>query len=123
MVINNIMSTHKKQFFKRHGIKETSLSKAQIADIGNISLTDANIIYDRGAAAHKTNPQSVRLKGTFKKDPSAPISKKLSAEQWAYARLYAFVNKLDRIKEGKQIRINQDCDIARKYYKKVKCNK
>jgi hypothetical protein len=48
---------------------------------------------------------------------------KLSAEQWGYARLYAFVNKMDKIKLGKQKRMNQDCDIAKKYYKLVKCEK
>lgn len=117
------MTTHKKQFFKRHNIKEDSLTVGEIAKIAGISNEDANDIFNRGIGAHKTNPESVRMKGTFKKNPSAPISKKLSAEQWAYARLYAFVNKLDRIKEGKQKYLNQDCDIGRKYYKKVECKK
>jgi hypothetical protein len=113
--------THKKEFFRRHGVNKDSLSKSEIASLCGISKADADTVYDRGVGAHKTNPESVRLKGSFKKDPSAPVSQKLSAEQWGYARLYAFCNKLDKIKAGKQKRLNQDCDIAKKYYKKFEC--
>ena len=116
------MATHKKQFFKRHSVKEDSLSLGEISKISGVSFADLKEVYDRGVGAHKTNPQSVRMKGTFKKNVKAPISKKLSKEQWGQARVYAFVNKLDRIKEGKQKRLNQDCDLAKKYYKDFKCD-
>ena len=57
--------------------------------------------------AHKTNPQSVRVKGSFKKDPKVPIHEKLSKKQWAMARVYSFVNKL----EGKT-KLNHDKDLV-----------
>jgi hypothetical protein len=116
------MATHKKQFFKRHNVKEDSLSLKEISKISGVSLADLKEVYNRGIGAYKTNPQSVRMKGTFKKNVKAPMNMKLSKEQWGMARCYAFVNKLDRIKEGKQSRINQDCSIAKKYYKSVKCD-
>jgi hypothetical protein len=114
--------THRTQFLRRHDIRDRSLSIKEIASIGGITLSDAKEIYERGRGAWKTNIQSVRMKGTFKKDVDAPRKDKLSAEQWGYARLFAFLNKLDKIKEGKQKRMNQDCDIARKYYKKFECD-
>jgi len=116
------MATHKKEFFKRHNIKEESLELGEISKISGVSFEDLKEVYERGRGAWKTNIASVRVKSSFKKDPSAPRSAKLSAEQWGYARVYAFVNKLDRIKEGKQKRLNQDCDIGRKYYKSLKCD-
>lgn len=115
--------THKKQFFKRHNIKEDSLSVANIAKYGGISINDAEEIVKRGEGAWKTNIESVRVKGTYEKNPKAPRKDKLSSQQWGFARLYAFVNKLDRIREGKQKRLNQDCDIGKKYYPKVECEK
>lgn len=111
--------THKTQFFKRHKIKSNSLSLKQISKLSGVSITDLKKIDLRGRGAWKTNIKSVRMKGTYKKNVDAPRSKKLSAEQWGIARVYAFVNKLDRIKEGKQKYMNHDCDIAKKYYKIV----
>jgi hypothetical protein len=35
---------------------------------------------------------SVRMKGTFEKGVSAPMSLKLSKEQWAMARVYSFLD-------------------------------
>ncbi len=116
------MSTHKNEFLKRHNITKPSLSIREIAQISNVSYKDLQEIYNRGIGAYKTNPTSVRLKGTYKKNVKAPLSKKLSKEQWGLARVYAFVNKLDRIRDGKQKTMNQDCDIGRKYYKNFKCN-
>lgn len=112
--------THKSEFFKRHNIKEDSLSIKEIAKIGGISEADAEKINDRGKGAWSTNLKSVRMKGTFKKNVDAPRSQKLSAERWGIARLYAFVNKLDKIKAGGKKIINQDPDIARKYIKDIK---
>ena len=50
-------------------------------------------VYNRGIGAYKTNPRSVRMKGSFKKGVNAPMSKKLSKEQWAMARVYSFIDK------------------------------
>jgi len=49
-------------------------------------------VYNRGIGAYKTNPLSVRMKGTFKKGVNAPMSQKLSKEQWAMARVYSFID-------------------------------
>lgn len=114
--------THQNQFKNRHNInKSQPLSIEMISKLGGISVNDGKAIYERGRGAWKTNIESVRVKGTFEKNPNVERSNKLTAEQWGYARLYAFVNKMDKIKLGKQKRINQDCDIARKYIDLIKC--
>jgi len=49
-------------------------------------------VYNRGIGAYVSNPRSVRMKGSFKKGVNAPMSKKLSKQQWAMARVYSFIN-------------------------------
>tara|TARA_R110000787_G_scaffold235256_1_gene342024 strand:- start:267 stop:614 length:348 start_codon:yes stop_codon:yes gene_type:complete len=102
--------TQKEEWNKRNKQKaDTANSKKDIAKISKVPIKVLDTVYDRGLAAHKNNPASVRVKGTYKKDAKAPISKKLSAPQWAMARVYAFVNKL----EGKR-KLNQDKDLVAK---------
>lgn len=101
------MPTNKQEFNKRHGFKrDESHSKAEIAKISKLPSKKIATVYDRGIGAYKTNPESVRVKGTFKKDPSVPLSKKLSKEQWAMARVYSFVNKIEGPKK-----LNHDKDL------------
>ena len=50
-------------------------------------------VYNRGIGAYKTSPLSVRMKGSFKKGVKAPMSMKLSKEQWARARVWCFLDK------------------------------
>lgn len=110
------MSTNKEQWNKRHGFpKDESHTKQEISKISKIPMKILDEVYDRGIGAYKTNPESVRVKGTFKKDASAPMSKKLSKEQWAMARVYSFVNKV----EGRT-KLNHDTDLAEKIPKKDK---
>ena len=105
--------THKQQFNRRHGKeKDASNSKAEIAKMSGISKSILDDVYDRGIGAYKTNPQSVRTKGGAK-NPKAPMSAKMSKEQWAIARVYAFVNKIE---SGKKL--NHDNDLAEKIKKK-----
>ena len=54
-------------------------------------------VYNKGLGAYHSNPESVRLKGSFQKDPSAPLSRKLSPQQWAMGRVYAFVMKAPQV--------------------------
>lgn len=71
-------------------------------------------VYDRGVGAWESNPRSVRIKGSFKKNPDMrkyPRSKRLSPEQWGYGRVYSFLNK------GKTYR-TADKDIADKIEKR-----
>lgn len=100
--------TNKEEWNKRHGFpKDASHSKAEIARVSKIPLKTLDKVYDRGIGAYKTNPESVRLKGSYKKGVKAPMSKKLSKEQWAMARVYSFVNKV----EGKK-KLNHDLDLV-----------
>ena len=64
-------------------------------------------VSERGRGAWKSNIRSVRTKGTFKKNENLPRSKKLSAEQWGVARVYAFINKLH-----KGVTLDHDTDLA-----------
>lgn len=106
------MSTNREEYLKRHKLpKDTSLSKKDISRISKIPISILDDVYDRGIGAYKSNPQSVRTK-EGKKDPSAPLSKKMSKEQWAMSRVYSFVNKL----EGKR-KLNHDTDLAAKIKK------
>jgi len=102
------MLTHKQQFNKR--IRQSlnaSHSLPELAKLSNISLGILKEVYERGRGAWKTNIRSVRTKGTFRKNQDLPRSKKLSAEQWGMARVYAFINKFQ--KGG----LNHDLDLAR----------
>lgn len=104
--------TNKEEYLKRHKLpKDTSLSKKDISRISKIPMKILDEVYDRGIGAYKTNPQSVRTK-EGKKDPKAPLSRKMSKEQWAMARVYSFVNKVEGTKK-----LNHDTDLAEKIKK------
>lgn len=101
--------THRLSVLKKFGLPPTtSLSLSAISDHSGIPETALQSVYNRGIGAYKSNPESVRVKGTFVKDASAPLSHKLSKEQWAMARVYSFVDK------GTTFHTT-DSDIARKY--------
>ncbi len=100
--------TNKTEYFKRHNIKESSLSKSDIARISKIPIKILDEVEKRGEGAYSNNPQSVRTK-TGKKDAKAPLSKKMSIQQWSMSRIYSFVNKM----EGKT-KLNHDTDLAEK---------
>ena len=106
------MPTHRERFFKKHGIPTSeSLSLAEVAKLSNVPIAALREVYSRGLGAASTNPESIRVKGTFAKNPSlaaVPRSGRLSAPQWAMARVYSFVDK------GKTYR-TADKDIATKY--------
>ena len=105
--------TNKQEYNKRHGFaKDKSHSKSSISKTSKISKGILADVYDRGVGAYKTNPRSVRMKGSYKKNVDAPMSKKLSKEQWAMARVYSFVNKVEGPKK-----LNHDKDLAKKIKK------
>jgi len=73
--------TYKEKFNKKHKQPlNKSNSLKEISDLSGYTLKGIKGIYNKGIGAYKTNPQSVR-----------PQVK--SAEQWAYARVYASVSK------------------------------
>jgi len=86
--------TNREQFLRKHNLpSDTSLSLMEISKLSEMPMSALRQVYNRGLGAYSTNPQSVRMKGSFKKDVKAPMSMKLSAPQWAMGRVYAFVNK------------------------------
>jgi hypothetical protein len=105
------MSTFKQKFNRRFKQdKDESNSKSKMSKLTGIPKSILDEVYDRGVGAYKTNPQSVRMKGTFKKNVKAPLSKKLSKEQWAISRVYAFIMKTLNPREPQ----NQDKDLIKK---------
>lgn len=102
--------TNRAKFYKRHSIPlSQSLSLKEIAKLSKMPIKALQEVYNRGIGAHKTNLQSVRLKSTGEKNVSAPASRKMSKEQWAYGRTYSFVMKQPST-FGKS-----DADIKQKY--------
>ena len=104
------MATNREKFLKKHSLPmDTSLSLNEISKLARVPMNALRKVFDRGIGAYKSNPESVRMKGTFKKGVDAPMSKKLSPEQWAYGRVYAFVMKTPKVFKG------ADRDIAEMY--------
>jgi hypothetical protein len=103
--------THRMSVLKKFGLPmNTSLSLGEISTRSGIPLYALQKVYNRGIGAYSSPSggvsDSVRLKGSFKKGVHAPASMKLSKEQWAFARVYSFVDK------GKTYS-TADSDIAR----------
>lgn len=104
------MPTNKQRFLKKHGLdKDTTLSIAEMAKLSGFPVKALKEVEKKGYGAYETNPTSVRMKGTFEKNIDAPMSQKLSASQWAIARVYAFLMKTKKVFYG------ADKDIAEKY--------
>jgi hypothetical protein len=100
--------THKQQFNKRYGFPlNKSHSLKELSKLSMFPLRTLKEVDLRGRGAWKTNIRSVRTKGTFKKNENLPRSKKLSAEQWGIARVYAFINKIQ-----KGATLNHDTDLV-----------
>ena len=109
-------ATHKQRYLKSKGLNpKNSYDLKDLSKISGISIKILQEVYNRGIGAYKNNPQSVRIKNTFIKNENMkkyPLSKRLSKEQWAYARVYSFLNK------GKTYK-TADSDLA----DKIKYNK
>ena len=97
-------------FKKKHGLSvDEDLSLTEISKLSKFPVGALQEVYNRGIGAWKTNIESVRTKGTFKKNEDKPRSQKLPKEQWAIARVYSFVMKRKTTFGG------SDKDIAVKY--------
>lgn len=83
--------THRLNVIKKFGLEDKPHSIEELSKVSGIDTKTLQEVYNRGIGAYKTNPQSVRMKGSFKKGP-APMSMKLSKEQWAMARVYSFID-------------------------------
>jgi len=90
----NLMGgTKRTDFLKKHKLEDKGYSLEELAEISGEPLKTLQEVYNRGIGAYKTNPQSVRMKVSFKKGVNAPMSKKLSKEMWAMARVYSYLQK------------------------------
>jgi GNAT superfamily N-acetyltransferase len=85
-------NTHRLRFLRKHHLPVHGYSLGELSKVSKVSQPILQQVYDRGIGAYKTNPTSVRMKGTFRKGVKAPYSKKLSKEQWAMARVYSFLD-------------------------------
>lgn len=103
--------TNRVKFLKQYGLPEdTTLSLNDIASLSGIPHEALQAVFNRGIGAWKGNPESVRLQFSFEKKKNAPRQSRLGKEQWAFARVYAFVMKTKKVYYG------SDNDI-REYYK------
>lgn len=106
------MKTNREAFLARHTLPaDTSLSLRDISRLSGMPFSALKMVYNKGLGAYATNPESVRLKGSFKKDPSAPLSAKLSPQQWGMARVYAFVMKTPKVFRGADKHIAEMYDL------------
>ncbi len=75
------MPTYKQKFNRKHGFaKDAPHSLSEIARLSGYTLAGVKKVFEKGKGAYKSNPGSVR-----------PNVK--SPEQWAYARVYASMDK------------------------------
>lgn len=86
------MKTHREKVLARLGLEDQPHSLPALARASRTRLSVLNQVYKRGLGAYNTDPTSVRMKGTFKKGVNAPMSMKLSPQQWAMARVYSFLD-------------------------------
>jgi hypothetical protein len=104
--------THRENILRKLGLPATThLSLSALAGYTKTPVQALQEVYNRGIGAWKSNPQSVRIKSNFSKNPNMskyPRSARLTKEQWAYARVYSFLDK------GTDY-YTADMDIAQKY--------
>jgi hypothetical protein len=84
--------THREHVVNELGLGADGHSLDELAEASGVSKDVLQQVYNRGIGAYKTNPTSVRMKGTYEKGVDAPYSQKLSKEQWAMARVYSFLD-------------------------------
>jgi hypothetical protein len=101
--------THRENVLRKLKLVDKGYSLSALAKYSGISHKVLQEVYNRGIGAYKTNPTSVRMKGSFKKGVNAPMSMKLSKEQWAQARVYSFIDS-----ELFSAPIKHDTDLHRK---------
>lgn len=102
--------SNRQRYNKRYGFAQSSShSIADISKTTKISKSILQQVYNRGIGAHKNNPGSVRNIKGVKGGPG----KKMSKEQWAYARIYSFVM-------GGTTRRTADKDLWEKHKSKKK---
>jgi hypothetical protein len=85
--------TRRENYLRKKGLStDKSYSLKELSKVSGYPVSTLQLVYNRGVGAYKTNPESVRMQGTFEKGVDAPLSMKLSKEQWAMARVYSFLD-------------------------------
>jgi hypothetical protein len=84
--------THRQNFLEDNDLEDRGYNLKELAKVSGVSSKVLREVYNRGIGAYKTNPLSVRVKGSFKKGVKVPMRMKLSKEQWAMARVYSFLD-------------------------------
>lgn len=84
--------THRENVLRKLGLPDKGYSLTELAKHSKIPYSILREVYNRGTGAYKSNPTSVRMKGSFKKGVNAPMSMKLSKEQWSMARVYSYID-------------------------------
>jgi hypothetical protein len=91
------MKTYRQRFYEKYNIPiDKSLSLEEIAEVADVPLAALKEVYRKGEGAWYSNLGSVRLAGSYKKNPNTrefPRAKRLSMSQWAFARVYSFLMK------------------------------
>jgi hypothetical protein len=98
-------ATRREEFIKDNDLEDRSYSLKELSEISHVPLKILREVYNRGVGAYKTQPSSVRLKGSYVKNVDAPMKAKLSKEQWAMARVYSFLD--GNPKHDNDLRANQ----------------
>ncbi len=102
--------TNKQKFnMKYKQPKNQANGKDDISRLTKIPMKILDEVYDRGLAAHKSNPESVRSV-SGKKIGGKSLKGKMSAQQWGISRIYSFVVKGPSWKKS-------DADLADKVRK------
>lgn len=87
------MLTHREKVLKRLGLPlNRSYNLQELSHYTRVPIDILFEVYKRGIGAYHTNPTSVRLQGSYVKNVSVPPHFKLSKEQWAYARVFSFLD-------------------------------
>lgn len=84
--------THRMSVLKKYKLDDKPYSITELSKISKIPESILQEVYNRGVGAHSTSKKSVRLKHSFVKNVDAPMSAKLSKEQWGMARVYSFLD-------------------------------
>jgi len=104
--------TNRTAFLRKHGLPaDYSPTMREIAKLSDMPVQALRRVYQKGMGAYYTNPTSVRMKGSYKKNVDAPMSQKLSPQQWAMARVMAFVQKTKKVFYGADRHIAEEFSL------------
>ena len=84
--------THRENFLEKHNLEDKGYGLKELSKLSGVSKNILQQVYNRGVGAHSSSPLCVRMKGSYKKGVDAPMSMKLSKEQWGMARVYSFLD-------------------------------